>query len=389
MALLTATSAAASSISNINATAGSRANVPGSGECVSSVCNNNIDLPGGEGVLRNAPGSTGGAAYNSFVNIGPSSIFFESSNSTSEGNFSSFQSFSTVSFDFLNSEDAPVAFHSEITPQGLGMYLADTSGGCLFTNSCVQVSHHVAQLSDLYAPGETNGIIGAVGFQFDILDNGDTLYTLSGFLALARNALGCDGYCVVDALGEEAFYEGDFLVEATGARSLNGFARQTDPTDTSAIAFGWDATPVLLSLLPGEHTIEYRTSVFSITNTDCMGMTSEICLVAYSGFGDPIGRGGGIDALRGDLRAGMSFGNMPGGLGGFDAEPFHDLPGGLIQGLNFSPARFSLPVFRNGVLTYDSSTSGAVPEPGTWALMILGFGAMGAALRRRRIPAHI
>ncbi|WP_293379098.1 PEPxxWA-CTERM sorting domain-containing protein [Phenylobacterium sp. SCN 70-31] len=26
----------------------------------------------------------------------------------------------------------------------------------------------------------------------------------------------------------------------------------------------------------------------------------------------------------------------------------------------------------------------AVPEPGAWALMILGFGAAGAALRRRR-----
>jgi hypothetical protein len=27
---------------------------------------------------------------------------------------------------------------------------------------------------------------------------------------------------------------------------------------------------------------------------------------------------------------------------------------------------------------------GGIPEPGTWALMILGFGAVGAAMRRRR-----
>lgn len=31
--------------------------------------------------------------------------------------------------------------------------------------------------------------------------------------------------------------------------------------------------------------------------------------------------------------------------------------------------------------------SGAVPEPATWALMILGFGLVGAAMRRRSAPA--
>ena len=29
-------------------------------------------------------------------------------------------------------------------------------------------------------------------------------------------------------------------------------------------------------------------------------------------------------------------------------------------------------------------TSGAVPEPATWAMMLLGFGAVGMASRRRR-----
>lgn len=35
-------------------------------------------------------------------------------------------------------------------------------------------------------------------------------------------------------------------------------------------------------------------------------------------------------------------------------------------------------------VTIDEPLAGAVPEPGTWAMMILGFGAMGLSLRRRK-----
>ncbi|MBL8553104.1 MAG: PEPxxWA-CTERM sorting domain-containing protein [Phenylobacterium sp.] len=38
-------------------------------------------------------------------------------------------------------------------------------------------------------------------------------------------------------------------------------------------------------------------------------------------------------------------------------------------------------------ISIDGGVSTAVPEPGAWALMILGFGAAGAALRRRRLVA--
>lgn len=35
-------------------------------------------------------------------------------------------------------------------------------------------------------------------------------------------------------------------------------------------------------------------------------------------------------------------------------------------------------------ITFGSATPGAVPEPATWAMMLIGFGAMGTALRRSR-----
>jgi len=39
------------------------------------------------------------------------------------------------------------------------------------------------------------------------------------------------------------------------------------------------------------------------------------------------------------------------------------------------------------VVRIDSVRDGAVPEPGVWALMLLGFGSAGVALRRRRAGA--
>ena len=44
----------------------------------------------------------------------------------------------------------------------------------------------------------------------------------------------------------------------------------------------------------------------------------------------------------------------------------------------FSPRNF------NGALTYSGGIPGGVPEPASWALMIGGFGLVGASMRRRR-----
>ena len=70
--------------------------------------------------------------------------------------------------------------------------------------------------------------------------------------------------------------------------------------------------------------------------------------------------------------------------------------GGSQHSINTTSAVFtgpvSAPTFLPGVYTI-GATSGrltiaeAVPEPATWALMILGFGAAGAGLRRRRVAA--
>jgi len=47
-------------------------------------------------------------------------------------------------------------------------------------------------------------------------------------------------------------------------------------------------------------------------------------------------------------------------------------------------------LFCNGCVRFSSSpVSGAVPEPATWALMLVGFGALGSVMRLRRRPAAL
>lgn len=56
--------------------------------------------------------------------------------------------------------------------------------------------------------------------------------------------------------------------------------------------------------------------------------------------------------------------------------------GSLLVNLAAAPGRRT--GFNQGSGVRIAFTMAAVPEPSTWALMILGFGALGAALRRQR-----
>lgn len=87
------------------------------------------------------------------------------------------------------------------------------------------------------------------------------------------------------------------------------------------------------------------------------------------------GRDPGFQSNAGDTRfagpAGMTFQNVPGSCYVSGGRPTFEQADDLCGWVSHR-------------LTYDYTPAGAVPEPATWLTMILGFGAIGYALRRRR-----
>jgi len=57
---------------------------------------------------------------------------------------------------------------------------------------------------------------------------------------------------------------------------------------------------------------------------------------------------------------------------------------GTLANPIFGPGTFSFTGFTRGTLTVSQiAAAAAVPEPATWAMMLMGFGAVGFAMRRR------
>jgi hypothetical protein len=293
-----------------------------------------------------------GTSYNSFVSVGDTAITFESANAGSNANTTSF---SSVSFDVTNNTGKAATFASTITAAGLGFYLADTSGGCLY--SCPQATSHT--FSELL-----NGGSGAsVGFNFSVTQTTDSgsavLYSLTGSLGINSDGL-------FDDLGNADVPGPRTLLSKFGDATGNDFTG--DIGLASGVGYVWNATGISFDIGSAvSQTLTYRTSVFSNSGASCIGAT-KICLIAYSGFGDPVGRGGDVTAFA-SLANFASFADVP-SLNG---------PNGLITGINFSPTTIDTPTV----------TFQGVPEPATWMTLILGFGLLGGTLRRRRTVAAI
>ncbi len=152
--------------------------------------------------------------------------------------------------------------------------------------------------------------------------------------------------------------------------------------------------------------IRITTGTLHEVNMDCFSQPT--CFVSsefdYTGYtrefhfdenGDEVGCGGGPACFRASV-SGNSIGIF------WDAWPFSEAFDLSFANLVFDGTYYDFSgftggsyIFGGGGHSFSTMTTGsvsrvaAVPEPATWAMMLLGFGAIGAGLRRRRpVLAH-
>lgn len=155
----------------------------------------------------------------------------------------------------------------------------------------------------------------------------------------------------------------------------------------------WSATPLVVDLLTigaGQtSTLVYHSRIDVVTtNTACPDTTN--CLGYQVAFGDPRSLGGatgfatlGPAPLSHALAlptASQLLSAPPSPAVGALYDPYNVTYSFVPQGA--TPPQ---PPIGNPPITYDIPyKGGAVPEPESWALMLLGFAAVGATIRRRR-----
>ncbi|HEX7945974.1 MAG TPA: PEPxxWA-CTERM sorting domain-containing protein [Phenylobacterium sp.] len=164
------------------------------------------------------------------------------------------------------------------------------------------------------------------------------------------------------------------FVDATGITGSN-FKIKTPPSDSEG-AFPANSVPSgssYLSVLGGGFANISFGGAFSAFQFDWGSIDSYNTLTIHGSNGDRVVVPGTMDfpnAANGNQFA-------PGTNGLF--KVVGDV-GETFTGITLASGQNSFEIDRVAV-------SGAVPEPATWAMMILGFGAAGSLLRRRRAMA--
>jgi hypothetical protein len=300
-------------------------------------------------------------------------------NGSAEGSFASVTSSTSLAITYTNSGALAVTpqLESTITPGGFGFYTAlnqDPNGTAIGN-----INNSPSSNAPFSAFQTNDPFLAGVSFSVSIASDGVVFESYSATLTVTPAV----------QFGMNAGPPVVTLTTGGDTASLNGFGLLTPAGSQNEVGYQWNATDVTLTipggaLAPGaSRTLTYDTQVTAFTDGSaglCGGTFQCPQLFAYSGFGDPIGKGSG---------AGLKVNFGAAALGADQSSG--------ISGVYFPRFQFGIPTFDplTGALSLPLSDQLlpalplTVPEPETWVLMLMGLGGAGLALRRRarRQPA--
>jgi hypothetical protein len=166
------------------------------------------------------------------------------------------------------------------------------------------------------------------------------------------------------------------------AVSSPAFAAPTVPVSDGTCTSPTNDTMPIATLCTGYYT----GNIFDGNAVDTTAITTALAgfgitytgnLTDYVGFSG-LGGANDLSSYYGDLVGVQVFGVHYGGGAGGGESAIYQIDFGTGGHLTLN-----LPASSN-IYKFSSATRSAVPEPATWALMLLGFGGMGMALRRDR-----
>lgn len=160
----------------------------------------------------------------------------------------------------------------------------------------------------------------------------------------------------------------DILVEGAGSINTTGLKMVESKLNDYTAAINASRGTVFAGAQA--NTVAYKDTM---TNMDTFGQGTTTKRVS-SGTGNTFG----ISTYRGILYLPIGYvsGSMLSGTATYANTSFGSL--GLKQG------RYVFNLINNDTITVNVGTVAAVPEPATWAMMTLGLGSVGFAMRRRR-----
>jgi hypothetical protein len=309
--------------------------------------------------------------YQVSTSIGNTTIDF-ANNATSQGFAANTSTSTSITINYTSLSATPTLI-STIIPAGFGFYVANTVGNPSLVPGSTSVGNINLSPSaadetfygqDGWYPGASVQV-GSVSVDFQILNGSTQVADYSANLTLSLTG-------AVTGSGPTGFITA--LTASPSLMSLTNFGAVASDTSQNVVGYQWDATNVAIPLSGPSGSVTYITTVSAMT-TAAAG-NSDANLLGYAGFGDPIGRTVGSGGVNDPHFPLLEL-----------SVPTSDAAGNLIA-LSFNNQYTSAPL---PVLDLDNSNdpSGnpllatAVPEPSTWALLLLGLGGIGTMLRRQ------